>query len=79
MKRPSINPSILRFGLILKFPDPLLLKIAKNILISIQDVLQIGLFWKLEAIVIYLNKLRKKNPDEFRSTRCSKYVAMKIC
>ena len=65
MKKPSINLSILRFGLTLKFLDPLLLKIAKNILISIQDVLQIGLFWKLEAIVIYLNKLRKKNLDEF--------------
>ena len=36
--------SIVWLGQTLKFPDPLLLKLASNVLISIQDVLQISLF-----------------------------------
>ena len=61
----------------LNLSNPLLLKIANNILISIHDMLQMCLFGNLVVIFILVssNKLRKI----VRSICGSKDVAMKIC
>ena len=61
----------------LNLSNPLLLKIANKILISIHDMLQMCLFGNLVVIFILVssNKLRKI----VRSICGSKDVAMKIC
>ena len=53
----SIPLSIVHLGLTLKFPNPLLLKIANNVLISIKDVL--SQTWYLQTAMVSLNKIRK--------------------
>ena len=64
-------------GLTLKFLNSLLLKIANNVSILIQDVLQMQLFRKLLVIVVSSNKLWKIG---LAVNICgSKDVATKIC
>ena len=65
--------SIVWLGLSLEFPNPLLLKIANNVLISI--VLQMFLFGDRVVVLIFSNNYRK-----VVSITCgSKDVAMRIC
>ena len=59
----------------LKFPNPLLLKTANNISISIQHVLQMYNFENLVVILISSDKLRKIAGK----TCSSKDAAMRIC
>ena len=62
----------------LKSPDPLSLKIAKKVLVSVKTVLQIGRFLEDVSNWDIFEQALENNPDEFRSNHGSKDVAMRI-
>ena len=55
-----------------------IIEIANDMWISIQEALQMWLFWKLVVIVASSNKPWKNRPNEFHSICESKDVAKKI-
>ena len=75
--QPETTPYLDIFHAAFESFNPLLLKIANNILISIHDMLQMCLFGNL--VVIFILVSSNKLPKIVRSICGSKDVAMKIC
>ena len=72
------SSSILWFGLTLKFPNSLLLKIAKKLTNLNTECVTNVTFWEVGSNCDILKQAWKNNPNEFHSTLCSN-VPMRIC